>query len=244
MGKFAVTVLLALASSPATAKTDDVPPGYRAVALELPAHEWRYLDDKARVDYLVALEGDVAGKKRRLVATLLQNVMVTRPQAPEASGGNGTVRLWLNPNEAAYLALTSSGRHRYTLIARRPGDVELPPMEMAALEKIAGLRAGKRPSRGPAADGLIPEGERGVVLPLDSKTLATLKKGSRVDVYAAATGSRLLLGEDLLVLDVSPAGPDSPQGAARLAANAMAAQYLALASFEGLPLVFEPRRAR
>lgn len=238
----AVLALLALmAPAPAAAKTDDIPPGYRAMSLVLPAHEWQYLTDGGRVDFLVSFEAILKTGKERVVATILQNVLVKKVLPPSAQGGPGTAQLYLNPNEGQYFALSMDGKNKIAVIQRGPKDTEMAPMEMAARGKIAGRRArAAAPPRSP--EGLIPDGERALAVPLPLKTLQVLKKGERTDVFASSADSRFLVAEGALVLDVRPPTAAVPTGTAWLTTSGRVSQDLALAVFDGLELSFEPAR--
>jgi hypothetical protein len=235
-----VLVALALfAPAPAAAKTDDIPPGYRAMSLELPAHEWQYLTNGGRVDFLVSFDALLKTGKERVVATILQNVLVKKVMPPRAQGEAGTAQLYLNPNEAAYFALSTNGTNKIAVIERGSKDMAMVPMEMSALKKIVGRRAhAAAPPQTP--EGLIPEGERALAVPLPAKTLQDLKKGSRMDVFAASPDRRFLVAEGALVLDVRPPTSTVPTGTAWLTTSGRVSQDLALAVFEGLELEFKP----
>lgn len=236
-----LAVLALFAPAPAAAKTDDIPPGYRAMSLVLPAHEWQYLSDGGRVDFLVSFEALLKTGEERVVATILQNVLVKKVLPPPGPGEPGTAQLYLNPNEAMYFTLSVDGGNKVAVIERGPKDTEMAPMEMAARVKIVGRRAhAAAPPKSP--EGVIPEGERALAVPLPPKTLQVLKKGSRMDVFAGTADGRFLVAEGALVLDVRPPTAAVPAGTAWLTTSGRVSQDLALAVFEGLELAFEPAR--
>ncbi|MBI5883917.1 MAG: hypothetical protein HZB91_12530 [Elusimicrobia bacterium] len=237
----AVSALVLFAPGPASAKTDDIPPGYRALSLDLPAHEWQYLTDGGRLDFLVSFEARLSsGGKRRVAATLLQNVLVRKLMPPLDKGGPGTAQLYLNPNEAAYFALSTNGKNKITVIERGPNDTAMAPTETSTLMKMTRRSRVKSSPRPPTHEGLIPKGDRALAVPLPLKILQGLKKGSAVDVYAASERGRLLLAQDALVLDARQPTAAVPEGTAWLATTGGFSQDIALAVFEHLELEFQP----
>ena len=230
------------AVSPAAAKTDDIPPGYRGMSLELPAYEWQYLADKARVDFLVSFEALTSSGKRRVVATILQNVLVGRVMPPRAPGEPGTAQLYMNPNEGQFFALSVDGQNKYAVIERADKDWGMTPMAMASLGQFVGRSAAKSPAADSPA-GLVPKDERALAVPLPPKTLQGLKKGSLVDVYAQAPTGRVLAAAGALVVDVRPPAAGVAEGSALLATSARVSEDLALALFEGWPLEFTAAQA-
>lgn len=236
----AVLAVLALcAPAFCEAKTDDIPPGYRAMSLVLPAHEWQYLTNGGRVDFLVSFEALMKTGKHRVVATILQNVLVKNVLPPRAQGEPGTAQLFLNPNEGQYFALSMDGSNKVAVIERGPKDTAMAPMEMTARVKIVGRRAhAVPPPKSP--EGAVPEGERALAVPLPPKTLQGLKKGARMDVFASSADGRFLVAEGALVLDVRPPTAAVPTGTAWLTTSGRVSQDLALAVFEGLELEFKP----
>ena len=159
---------------------------------------------------------------------------------PLHKGGPGTAQLYLNPNEAAYFALSTNGKNKITVIERGPEDMEMAPMEMSTLMKIAGRGRVKSAPRPATPEGLIPKGDRALAVPLPLKILQGLNKGSRVDVYAARRGRPCSLAQDALVLDARQPTAAVPEGTAWLAATGRVSQDIALAVFEGLELEFQP----
>lgn len=239
MRALALALLLAV---PAAAKTDDIPPGYRAVSLELPAHELHYLVEGARVDFLVTFEAALASGPRRVTATLLQNVIARKIIPPRLPGEPGTAQIYLNPNEALYFALSTNSGKRYTVIARGRGDNEMVPMEMTAMSKLVGRVPFRNEARKDAKAPSIPAGERAFPLPLPLKTLLGVSRGSRVDVYAKTEKGRVLAAHDALVLDVRPPAGAVAQGTAWLSTSGRVAQDLVLVSVLGHELSLEPVR--
>jgi hypothetical protein len=236
----AAVLFLALgAVSPAAAKTDDIPPDYRGMSLELPAYEWQYLADKARVDFLVSFEALTSSGKRRVVATILQNVLVGRVMPPRAPGEAGTAQIYVNPNEGQFFALSVDGKNKYTVIERADKDWGMTPMEMTSLAQFIGRSAAKSPAAD-SAPGLVPKDERALAVPLPPKTLQGLKKGSLVDVYAQAPTGRVLAAARALVVDVRPQAAGIAEGSAWLATSGRVSEDLALAVFEGWPLEITP----
>ncbi len=117
----------------------DIPAGYRALALPLPGTQLAFVKKGDRVDVLVEFEAlmDVKGgdAKEKVVATILQNVVVEDVKRPEKLDQIGAVELMLNPNEAQYAALSLEQGSVH--LSRRPaGDAEMRPMEMATFRKL------------------------------------------------------------------------------------------------------------
>ena len=109
-----------------------------------------------RVDVLVTFEAVMAdGRKERVTATILQNVLVIAVGTNLGQGMNAKqakaatdkedktaafsvkamIALALNPNEAQYLSLAIK-QGDTTVILRGLGDVEMHPMEMASFRKL------------------------------------------------------------------------------------------------------------
>lgn len=122
-----------------TATAAEIPAGYRAVALPLPGTQLAFVKKGDRVDVLVEFEAlmDVKGgdAKEKVVATILQNVVVADVKRPEKLDQIGAVELLLNPNEAQYAAL-SLEQGSLHLARRASGDAEMHPMEMATFRKL------------------------------------------------------------------------------------------------------------
>lgn len=129
----AAFALLAFAAPALRAAEPEFPlkSGYRALTLNLPKHQVRFLNPGDRVDFMVTFEALTKGGKDQVTATLLQNVTVLQVDR-EA----GLVQLQVNPNEAQYAALANQGKHDVWLLKRAEGDIELPPMEMASFRKL------------------------------------------------------------------------------------------------------------
>jgi hypothetical protein len=111
-------------------------PGYRGFSLTLPAHQLAFLKKGQHVDVLVTFEAQMKdGRKDKVTATILQNVMIIDLVKPDLPDGRGVLELMLNPNEAQYAALSVlQGDVRVT--ARAEGDVEMAAMEMASFKKL------------------------------------------------------------------------------------------------------------
>lgn len=104
---------------------------YRAVPVRLDGWQLRHIRAGDRVDVLATFETSRGGgAKRRLTATMLQNVKVLGVDRPWKSAEKGTLILKLNPVEAQYAFLGPSEADLGVALRHR-GDGELYPMEMA-----------------------------------------------------------------------------------------------------------------
>ena len=133
-----------------------IPPGYRGAILPIDQEMKILIKPGDRVDVLVtfdALMND--GRKEKVTATILQNVLVIAVGTNLGQGMNAkqfknlgdkedktaafsekaSVSLALNPNEAQYLALAIK-QGDTTVIMRGLGDAEMHPMEMASFRKL------------------------------------------------------------------------------------------------------------
>ena len=142
--------------SPESGLSVKIPPGYRGAILPIDQEMKILIKPGDRVDVLVtfdALMND--GRKEKVTATILQNVLVIAVGTNLGQGMNAkqfknlgdkedktaafsekaTVSLALNPNEAQYLALALK-QGEPTVIMRGLGDVEMHPMEMASFRKL------------------------------------------------------------------------------------------------------------
>lgn len=110
--------------------------GYRVVSL--PVREYELLDVRPgdRVDVLSIFQAAVPGKwKQKLSATLLQNVKVLGVALSGDLNGQGVLQLMLNPSEAQFATLALH-QGELSVILRKPGDVDIYPMEMSSFRKL------------------------------------------------------------------------------------------------------------
>ena len=142
--------------SPESGLSVKIPPGYRGAILPIDQEMKILIKPGDRVDVLVtfdALMND--GRKEKVTATILQNVLVIAVGTNLGQGMNArqfknlgdkedktaafsekaSVSLALNPNEAHYLALAIK-QGDTTVIMRGLGDAEMHPMEMASFRKL------------------------------------------------------------------------------------------------------------
>ncbi|MBI5883278.1 MAG: hypothetical protein HZB91_09250 [Elusimicrobia bacterium] len=106
-----------------------VPPGYRAYNLPLDPSQLVALSPGDRIDLLVDF------KRAKQVATILQNVLVSRVVQP-SEGRVGTATLLLNPNELQYVALVVRQGSRVWVLIKASGDNEMKPMEGLGFRKL------------------------------------------------------------------------------------------------------------
>lgn len=142
--------------SPESGLSVKIPPGYRGAILPIDQEMKILIKPGDRVDVLVtfdALMND--GRKEKVTATILQNVLVIavgtnlgqgmnakqfknlgdKEEKTAAFSEKASVSLALNPNEAQYLALAIK-QGDTTVIMRGLGDAEMHPMEMASFRKL------------------------------------------------------------------------------------------------------------
>jgi pilus assembly protein CpaB len=142
--------------SPESGLSVKIPPGYRGATLPIDQEMKLLIKPGDRVDVLVtfdALMND--GRKEKVTATILQNVLViavgtnlgqgmnakqfqamgAKEEKTAAFSEKASVSLALNPNEAQYLALAIK-QGDTTVIMRGLGDQEMHPMEMASFRKL------------------------------------------------------------------------------------------------------------
>lgn len=142
--------------SPESGLSVKIPPGYRGAILPIDQEMKVLIKPGDRVDVLVtfdALMND--GRKEKVTATILQNVLVIavgtnlgqgmnakqfknlgdKEEKTAAFSEKASVSLALNPNEAQYLALAIK-QGDTTVIMRGLGDSEMHPMEMASFRKL------------------------------------------------------------------------------------------------------------
>lgn len=126
-----VLSLLVLAAPSWAAAPIEVPEGYRALSLSVPAHQLRFLAAGDRVDLMTTFDAKMSdGKTEPVTATILQNVVVRALDAE-----HGVVDLILNPNEAQYAALFDAS-DKLWISRRGKDDREMKPMEMASAGKL------------------------------------------------------------------------------------------------------------
>lgn len=151
-----VTQSSLISLSPESGLSVKIPPGYRGAMLPIDPEMKALIKPGDRVDVLVtfdALMND--GRKEKVTATILQNVLVIAVGTNLGQGMNAkqfkavtdkedktaafsekaTASLALNPNEAQYLALALK-QGEPTVIMRGLGDGEMHPMEMASFRKL------------------------------------------------------------------------------------------------------------
>ena len=142
--------------SPEAGLSVKIPPGYRGAVLGIESELKALIKPGDRVDVLVTFEAVMAdGRKERVTATILQNVLVIAVGTNLGQGMNAKqakaatdketqsaafaekamIALALNPNEAQYLALAMK-QGDTNVILRGLGDVEMHPMEMASFRKL------------------------------------------------------------------------------------------------------------
>lgn len=108
--------------------------GYRRVGLSLPGSQTAFVKKGDRVDVISIFDANMKDGKEKVAATILQDVLVSNV-IPARAAEQGAIELWVNPNEAQYLALGL--RQGDIHIAVRPeGDTEMKPMEMASFRKL------------------------------------------------------------------------------------------------------------
>ena len=142
--------------SPESGLSVKIPPGYRGALLPIESEMKALIKPGDRVDVLVTFEAVMTdGRKERVTATILQNVLViavgtnlgqgmnakqfknmaAQEEKTAAFAEKATASLALNPNEAQYLALALK-QGELTVVLRGLGDVEMHPMEMASFRKL------------------------------------------------------------------------------------------------------------
>ena len=129
-----LVVALVLAAAPAfAAEPMGIPPGYRGMAMPLPAHQLRYIEVGDRVDILVTFDAPMSDKKvmEQVTATIMQNVYVLAVDKKD-----GVIQFAFNPNEAQYSALFAAKDKTLWLTKRAKDDKEMHPMEMASARKL------------------------------------------------------------------------------------------------------------
>lgn len=153
-----VTTSALIPLNPEAGLSVKVPPGYRGATLEVSNELLKLIKPNDRIDVLVTFEAVMAdGKKEKVTATILQNVLVlgvggnlgqgmSGDQArmkqqsaadAQAFSDKGVLSLALNPNEAQYLALSQKvGEGGLSVVLRGLGDLEMHPMEMASFRKL------------------------------------------------------------------------------------------------------------
>ena len=151
-----ITQSALISLSPEAGLSVKIPPGYRGAILGIENELKALIKPGDRVDVLVTFEAVMAdGRKERVTATILQNVLViavgtnlgqgmSAKQAKVATdkedktaafSEKAMIALALNPNEAQYLSLAMK-QGDTAVVLRGLGDVEMHPMEMASFRKL------------------------------------------------------------------------------------------------------------
>jgi len=151
-----ITLSALVSLSPEAGLSVKVPPGYRGCAMPMDNELMRLIKPGDRVDLLVTFDAVMAdGRKEKVTATLLQNVLVlgvgsnlgqgmssiqakskdAQVSADQAFSDKGVISLALNPDESQYLAL-SMQQGTINLIVRGLGDMELHPMTIASFKRL------------------------------------------------------------------------------------------------------------
>jgi pilus assembly protein CpaB len=138
--------------SPEAGLSVKVPPGYRGAIVPISSELETLIKPGDHVDIMVTFEALMQdGRKEKVTATILQNVLVIAVgtnmgqgmNAPKGQSGGvaagisekSTIAVALNPNEAQYLDL-SMKTGDIAVILRGLGDMEMHPMEMANFRKL------------------------------------------------------------------------------------------------------------
>ncbi len=109
---------------------------YRAVAVQFDGWQIRHIRAGDRVDVTATFEALMAGgSKRKVTATMLQNVRVMKVDRAWRRGEKGTLVLKLNPVETQYAFLGPSQADLGVALRNR-GDDEMYPMEMSSFAKF------------------------------------------------------------------------------------------------------------
>lgn len=107
-------------------------------AVKVPFQEDQLLDlrNGDRIDVLVVFDAAFAGGiRRRLSATLLQNVKIIGVAHADDAACRGVLTLLLNPTEAQFAVLAAREGSLYAAL-RSAADVEMHPMEMADFGRL------------------------------------------------------------------------------------------------------------
>lgn len=126
-------VIGAWGAEPSAPKTESFR-GYRKVGLSLPGSQTAFVKKGDRVDVISVFDASLKDGKEKVAATILQNVLVANV-IPARAEDKGAVELWVNPNEAQYLAL-GVRQGELQLAVRPEGDTEMKPMEIASFRKL------------------------------------------------------------------------------------------------------------
>lgn len=114
--------------------SEEVPPGYRVVAIAAPASEVGVVRPRDRIDILVTRPSDKAEPRGpRTAATIFQNVLVLRVGA--IKNEKGTVYIVLNPGEAQYAVLEDLADN-FHITLRGKGDGEMGTTEKVEVRKL------------------------------------------------------------------------------------------------------------
>ncbi|HVE14115.1 MAG TPA: RcpC/CpaB family pilus assembly protein [Elusimicrobiota bacterium] len=115
-----------------------VPPGYRAVGIQVSESQIPFIQRGDRVDVMVTFDTAMessGGRMEKYCATLLQNVLVADIYKPSKAMEKGAISILVNPNEAQYLALGPM-QGVLSLAVRAPGDKDMKPLEMASFRRL------------------------------------------------------------------------------------------------------------
>lgn len=151
-----ITQSALLALSPEAGLSVKVPPNLRGAVLPIDNNLARLIKPGDRVDVLVTFEAIMAdGRKERVTATILQNVLVLgvgtnlgqglnsymaakkekQEAAANAFSDKASLSLALNPIESQYLALSQKNGD-VNVVVRGLGDVEVHFLEIASFRKL------------------------------------------------------------------------------------------------------------
>lgn len=151
-----ITQSALLALSPEAGLSVKVPPGFRGAILPVENELLKLIKPGDRVDILVTFDAVMAdGKKEKVTATILQNVLVlgvgsnlgqgltadiakqraAQEAAAQAFSEKGILSLSLNPIEAQYLALSQKNGD-VNVVVRGLGDIEVHFLEIASFRKL------------------------------------------------------------------------------------------------------------
>lgn len=109
---------------------------YRGVPVQFDAWQLRHIRAGDRVDVTATFEALLAsGAKRRVTATMLQNVRVLGVDRPWRRSEKGTLVLKLNPMEMQYAFLGPSQADLGVSLRNR-GDGDIYPLEMASFARF------------------------------------------------------------------------------------------------------------
>jgi len=109
---------------------------YRAVPVQFDSWQLRHIRAGDRVDITATFEALMASNaKRKVTATMLQNIKVLGVDRPWKRSEKGTLILKLNPIEAQYAFLGPS-QAELGVALRNRGDNDIYPMEMSSFMRF------------------------------------------------------------------------------------------------------------